>query len=178
MCLQTAAEFMATPSSEPAADRLAAARVILWRELAGVAFFAAVVEGGRFAHVGTTSEYLDLLSAPSQFRELYRLAPEAVWFEQDRRVISTLGCEPESGSVVPLGSPQRSFTVLNSLFHTSGRKGRGSVVEHAELWGRWHIGDGSLASAVRTVPGIMLRDGIAVQVRGCSSGEGSMYRDM
>lgn len=159
---------MATPTSEPAADRLAAARTILWRELAGVAFHAAVVEGGRFAHVGTTSEYLDLLTAASEFRALYKLVPEAVWFEAGRRVTSSSGCEALAENAAPPAPapPPRTFTVLNSLFHTAGRKGRGSVVEHSELWGSWHVGRGSLLSAVRTVPGIMVRDGIAVQVGG------------
>ena len=159
---------MATPTSEPAADRLAAARTILWRELAGVAFHAAVVEGGRFAHVGTTSEYLDLLTAASEFRALYKLVPEAVWFEAGRRVTSSSGCEAlaENAAPPPPSPPPRTFTVLNSLLHTAGRKGRGSVVEHSELWGAWHVGRGSLLSAVRSVPGVMVRDGIAIQVAG------------
>ena len=156
---------MATPTSEAAVDRLAAARVILWRELSDVAFHAAVVEGGRFAHVGTTSEYLDLLTSASEFRSLYNLVPEAVWFESGRRVTSSSGCEAsEAPPAAPDGPPSRTFTVLNSLLHTSGYKGRGSVVEHSELWGSWHMGQGSLLSAVRTVPGVRIRDGIAVQV--------------
>jgi hypothetical protein len=61
-------------------------------------------------------------------------------------------------------SGRPAFTVLNSLFRSSGSHGVGTVVEHSDLEGSWSVGNGSLVSSVRSIPGIIVRDGIAVQV--------------
>ena len=75
---------------------------------------------------------------------------------------SSSGCESPAPPppAAPGAEPPRSFTVLNSLFHTAGHKGRGSVVEHSELWGSWHVGRGSLLSAVRTVRAVLREQGL------------------
>lgn len=60
--------------------------------------------------------------------------------------------------------------VMNSLLHTAGTLGAGAVVEHSELWGDWRVGAGSLVSGVRSVPGLVVEPGIAVQEVGMGNG--------
>jgi fucokinase len=181
----TKADYHKVATSDAQLDRIAAARDILWSSLLAMPFYACVVEGGFFSHVGTTSEYLQLLTRPSPTQRRYGLRTSAAFFEDGKRVADMGACDDNAGLLVssspaaaatvtapPPPPPAAAaaeedgagtFTVLNSLFHSNGRRGLGSVVEHSELSGDWDVGSGSLVSSVRSVPHLVVRDGIAVQ---------------
>lgn len=158
----TKADYHAVATSDTQLDRIASAREIMWNKLLDMPFYAAVVEGGHFSHVGTTTEYLQLLTRPTEVQMRYGLRTTAAWYEDGRRITDTGGCAPEQ-TAAAASSSGGTFTVQNSLFHSAGHKGRGSVVEHSELSGDWHVGDGALVSSLRSVPHAIVRDGIAVQ---------------
>ena len=150
-------------TSDPQAARIATSRDIMWAKLLGVPFFACVVEGGHFSHVGTTAELLQLLAAPTDVQRQYGLRSSAAWYEAGRAVTSMGGCVEDAPAAAPAAAPAPTFTALNTLFHGPGGRGAGSVVEHSELAGDWHVGPGSLVSSVRSVPHLIVRDGVAVQ---------------
>ena len=89
------AAYHATPTSDGdgLSPRMTAARDAIWETLTDTAFHTMVVEGGGFAHVGTTVEYLQLLTAPSDFQRLYGLRTKAAFFEEGKRVTTVGGCE-------------------------------------------------------------------------------------
>jgi hypothetical protein len=117
------AEYSAIASSEARADVLALARDVLWAKLRRTAFFAATAEGGDFAHVGTTTEYLQLLTAPTPSQRRHGLLSHAAWYEEGAEVMGTAGCAPPPPAAgVPLSS------VLNSLITVRGSLGGGAVV--------------------------------------------------
>ena len=148
-------QYQAVASSETRAEELRLARSVMWEQLSAAPFYAAVVEGGDFAHVGTTLEYLQLLTAPTPVQTGYGLRPRAAWFAEGVPVVGVGGCEE--------AAPAAVCCIQNSLFATPGSVGAGSVVEHSVLTGAWSIGEGCLVSSVRTLQGITVRSGVAVQ---------------
>jgi len=179
----TKADYHKVATSDTQLDRIATARDIIWSKLIDMPFYAAVVEGGHFSHVGTTSEYLQLLTRPTSIQKQYGLLTKAAWYEEGKRINNTGICDDnlpitvspnhhhhhtstsstESTSTTTVHAETASFTVLNSLFHSNGLRGEGSVVEHSELSGDWVIGSNALMSSVRSVPHVVVRDGIAIQ---------------
>ena len=163
--------FHRVATSDTQADRIATSRDILWARLLDVPFFACVVEGGHFSHVGTTAEYLQLLAAPTDVQRRYGLRSSAAWYEAGRAVSSMGGCvEDDAGADAggvaagAVAAPRRpAFATLNTLLHGPGVRGAGSVVEHSELAGDWIVGAGALVSSVRTVPHLVVRADVAVQ---------------
>ena len=152
------AEYKTIASSETRLDILALARDVLWSKLRRMAFYAATAEGGDFAHVGTTSEYLQLLTAPTVSQQRHGLLSHAAWYCDGADVAGTSGCIP------PIVAPGAvSSSVLNSLITVKGLLSDGSVLEHSELTGEWRIGKGCLVSSVRSLPYLTVRDSIAVQ---------------
>ena len=148
------------------------ARDVMWERLYDMPFYAAVVEGGDFAHVGTTLEYLQLLTAPTPAQKAYKLLSRAAWFCEGTPVGGLEGCiapAPTPAAAVAAALP----CVQNSLFVTPGALGSGSVVEHSVLSGEWEVGVGCLVSSVRTLPSLVARDGIAIQEVGMGGGGGS-----
>jgi len=115
-----------TPSSDVPANaaRLAAARDVMWSSLNAVPFYAAVVEGGGFCHVGTSEEYLQLLTDPTPFQLQYGLATHVAWYTAGRRVVDGCGCALPD---LPASTRPR-HAILNSLMHTAGDIGDGAVV--------------------------------------------------
>jgi hypothetical protein len=151
-------EYKAITSSETRADELLKAREVLWAKLCRMPFFAATAEGGDFAHVGTTTEYLQLLTAPTPSQRRHGLLSHAAWYEDGAEVAGVAGCVP------PVPAPGATpSSVLNSLMTVKGVLGGGSVIEHSELTGEWRIGTGCLVSSVRSLPYLTVRDTIAVQ---------------
>jgi len=134
----TKAEYMATPTAADAtsAATLAASRELLWDALTGVPFYATVVEGGGFCHVGTTAEYLQLLTAPTPAQRAFGLLERAAWCEAGAPVAGPCtsaavaeGSAEEEGEAGLRGLGGATFTVQNSLFRGAcGYRGRGSVV--------------------------------------------------
>jgi hypothetical protein len=158
----TRSQYHSTPSSEDMAGttRLTTARDILWNELNSMEFYAVVVEDGGFSHVGTTAEYLQLLTQPTAFQQTYGLKHHAAFFEHGSPVLNT-GASHSSNECVDDGAAK--FTVMNSFLHSVGWKGEGTVVEHSELSGTWFVGSHALVSSLRSISDLVIRDGIAVQ---------------
>ena len=215
-------QYHATPlpdtSSSPA--RFATARDVLWERLSPLPFFALVLEGGGFAHVGTSKEYLTLLTRPSRFAGLYHLGSAAAVYVKQQQpaeapVEAAAAKEAAGGAgdsdatpagkkprMAPLALPSAAystaalgvtaetiaaggvplaalgeegcpptFSVLNSILSVRAPStapalspfGAGSVVEHSHLEGAWRIGAGCLVSSVRSLPGLVVRSGTAVQ---------------
>lgn len=163
----TKEDYHKVATSDTQAARIATSRDILWAALIDMPFYACVVEGGHFSHVGTTSEYLQLLAAPTDIQRQYGLKTSAAWYEFGRPVQSMGGCfeDPVKDEKAP------RFTVLNSLFHGGGIRGLGAVVEHSELSGDWAVGHGALVSSMRSVKHLTLRQAIAAQEMRVSSGK-------
>ena len=184
-------EYQGTPTADIGPmPRMRAARDLLWDALSDTTpFFATVVEGGGFSHVGTTPEYLTLLTSPSAFGHAYKLSSAAAYAEQGRPVLSAEG---GCSSAFPHAAVQNSLlwttSVAGALACSSSgssdgaimpasageqsvgphpvycTRGPGSVVEHSELFGsRWAVGAGALVSALRSVPDLVVRDGIGLQ---------------
>ena len=160
-------DYHKVATSDTQSARIATSRDILWAALIDMPFYACVVEGGHFSHVGTTSEYLQLLAAPTDIQRQYGLKTSAAWYEFGRPVQSMGGCfeDPVKDEKAP------RFTVLNSLFHGGGIRGVGAVVEHSELSGDWAVGPGSLVSSMRSVKHLTLRQAIAAQEMRVSGGK-------
>ena len=126
--------FLGIEFADSDVEAVTVVREALWQEFQGCPLYAYAPDGAQFAHVGTTPEYLALLTEDSSFRKVCGLLPSVA-----------LGQPSSLEFTVPEGA-----CVLNTLLHSSGTLGCGSVVEHSELWGSWSIGAGSLVSAVRS----------------------------
>lgn len=85
-------EYLAMTASDPDPSLMAAARSVLWSSMNPTPFYTIVVsmirhavgrvsqfcrihclqaEAGRFHHIGTTAEYLEVLTHPSSFRRVF-----------------------------------------------------------------------------------------------------------
>ena len=152
----TREEYGAVPTADTGSPaRMAAARDMLWERLHQLPFHALVVEGGGFAHVGTTTEYLELLTQRSALASRYRLVRTAALcapgapggIASVERGTAIGGADADTA---PLGA-----AALNVLLHPpAALRGLGSVVEHSELPGGARVGSGALVSGARTLGGI------------------------
>lgn len=179
---QSFASYRDMGTSDLNPERLVAARGLMWRALSPVPFYAAIAVGGRFLHVGTTTEYRALLTEPSQARDYYSLRQSAACY--DRTTSSSVESVSHAGAVnaaasadgpVPAASCTTSgndkspcpgtrwFASLNTVFESEGERGAGAVAEHCVLRGNWSLSPGSIASGVRTVRHLLLFEGIAAQ---------------
>ena len=176
----TKEQYHATPISDALSplNITSWAREVLWEALTPLPFHALVLEGGGFAHVGTSSEYLTLLTRPSGFAGLYGLTSRAaVYVQQQQQQQQQQQDDGPSSGISSVGSLLASltseatptFTALNSVLVTSPGVtaaaccGGGSVVEHSHLTGAWSIGPGCLVSSVRSLPSLVVRGGTALQ---------------
>ena len=151
----TRAQYDATPTADASASSVAAARELLWRSLAHHPFSVVVVEGGGFTHVGTTAEYLALLTAPTPAQARFGLARTAAWYHAGGAVVDEWSCAPPPGS--------SGSCLQNTYALSAGAVGPGAVVEHSVLSGSWALGACALVSSVRTLPDLVVRPGMAVQ---------------
>jgi fucokinase len=170
-CLAACEAELAAWVRERSRAALVSARTELWRRLTDIRFFACVADGGSFAHVGTTAEYLQLLSQPSEEQQRYGLKSRAACFVDQAAA--------EATSADALGSS--SLVIMNSCVSVAALKPAisarasitGTVVEHCNLLlgtdaaSNHHpflLGDGCLVSGVRhPLPLHTLRDGMALQ---------------
>ena len=180
----TRRKYFEVDSSEGDKELLKKAREVMWAKLTGTPFFAAVVEGGDFAHVGTTREYLQLLTAPTLRQWEHGLVARAAWYAEGSGgggggggaaaaapggwaaaggggLIGDRAPKPSGGGGG--GGGPACVAVQNTLFAHPGVVGAGSVVEHSHLSGAWRIGAGCLVSSVRTLPYLTVRSGVALQ---------------
>lgn len=158
-------EYLGVASADTSASRVRDARLVLWSALSDTPFRALCVEGSRFCHVGTTIELLELLTSDSPFRKDCKLLARAACYEvESARVADSTDSDAlAEARASAWRSDKPCNVVMNSLLRSRGSLGEGAVVEHCELSGSWAIGAGSLCSSVRTLPGIRVRAGMAVQ---------------
>jgi fucokinase len=137
-------EFLKIESDEPNIDRVVATRQIFWQAFHDQGLYCAIATKGKFGHLGTTKEYMEIASKPSVFRDAFHLK------EQVRALIDY----PNNciGSVV-----------INSLLSGMGFAEEGSLVEHSELKGNWRIRKGALCSGIRRLHGLQVNPDIVVQ---------------
>ncbi len=120
------------------------ARELLWESLHGISFQALVAESGEFAHLGTTREYISMLTGNSPIARHYGLINNAQSFIE----------HPEQNS---------EAIAINSFLAGNGRADTGVVIEHSELRGNWHLEEGAFCSALRSISGLHLQKNMVFQ---------------
>ena len=109
-------------------ERIQAARLILWQTFRPHKLYVAVAEQGIFAHLGTTSEYLDLTANYNRYNdELDAVRREYKLLRHAKRF-----------SVYHHSSRDEGIHI-NTLVYGHGTIERGCLVEHSSLNGNFHI---------------------------------------
>ncbi|KAH8052133.1 hypothetical protein JL722_10231 [Aureococcus anophagefferens] len=113
-------------------------REALWAALRPVELRVHRPPGARFAHLGTTAEYMDLLTLPSLFREPFGLRRFA-------RNAAPPGCLVDDGA-------DAWSVALNSVISKPSTLAAKAVVEHSRVDSLDGLGAGSLLSCCRGLP--------------------------
>ena len=137
-------EYLTMPSDAKDLSSLQRARERLWDSLRSLSFHAIVAYNGKFAHLGTTKEYVDLFVNDSLFRDLFCFQRHLQMFAED----------PVTSS---------DAVVINSLLFGSGRAEKNSIIENSELKGNWFIGERAYCSGVRSFYGLHIEKEIVLK---------------
>ncbi len=138
------AEYFAMLSDAKNRNALQAAREQLWEHLHNLSFYAVIVQGGEFAHAGTTKEYVDLFTANDHFKSLF-------------------GFQRHVRAYIESEELEENAVVINSLLTGVGKAEPDAVIEHSELKGNWRVGAGAVCSGIRSYYGICIENNIVLK---------------
>ena len=137
-------EYLSIPSDAKDLAALQRARERLWETLRSTPFHAIAAKNGKFAHLGTTKEYIDLFVSDCEFHRYFSFQRHVRMFSEDL-------------------DTSKNAVVINSLLFGSGQAEKDSIIEHSELRGNWYVGERAFCSGVRSYYGVHIEKEIVLK---------------